>query len=114
MLLEESDQLPEMDENVKWDYLSKISYREFLSKHLHISEPEVFAVLQDMFADSGLGIEAATATGAIAYAGLPGWDAAGLPDYVEGEPYIHHFPDGNANSRDPPTLYTCSTAVPIR
>ncbi|MGI9289320.1 MAG: NAD(P)-binding protein [Pseudomonadales bacterium] len=97
LLLEESDQLPEMDENAKWEYLSKISYRDFLNKHLRISEPEVFAVLQDMFADSGLGIEAATAAGAVAYAGLPGWDAAGLPEYGEDEAYIHHFPDGNAS-----------------
>ena len=29
-------------------------------------------------------------------AGLPGWDAAGLPDVEPDEPYIHHYPDGNA------------------
>jgi spermidine dehydrogenase len=31
------------------------------------------------------------------YLGLPGARAAGLPEYPEGEPYIHHFPDGNAS-----------------
>ncbi|MCP5067857.1 MAG: hypothetical protein GY946_14955, partial [bacterium] len=45
----------------------------------------------------GVGIEATTAYDALDYAGLPGWDAAGLPELEDFEPYIHHFPDGNAS-----------------
>jgi len=79
------------------EYLYSISYREFLEKHLDIHEPEVFAVLADLTADWGVGIEAAHAAGAIEYLGLPGAKAAGIPEYAEDEPYIHHFPDGNAS-----------------
>ena len=34
---------------------------------------------------------------AIYYMGLPGAKATGIPGYEEDEPYIHHFPDGNAS-----------------
>ncbi|MBT4519342.1 MAG: NAD(P)-binding protein [Halieaceae bacterium] len=97
LLLTDEDQMPEISGAKKWRYLYSISYRDFLSKHLGIREPEVFALLQDLAADSGVGIESATALSAIGYNGLPGWDAAGLPGGEEDEPYIHHFPDGNAS-----------------
>jgi spermidine dehydrogenase len=77
-------------------YLATISYREFLERHLDIHEPEVFAVLQDLTLDWGAGIEAVTATGGLGYSGLPGRGATLLEAYAEDEPYIHHFPDGNA------------------
>jgi spermidine dehydrogenase len=91
------DQIPEISPDDKWRYLSSISYRDFLIKHIGITELEVFEVLQDLAVDSGLGIEAVPAIGAIGYMGLPGWDAAGLPDQEDDEAYIHHFPDGNAS-----------------
>ena len=81
----------------RWKYLGSISYREFLSKHVGISEPDVFAVLQDLAGDSGVGIDTINAGSALWYAGLPGWDSAGLPPSEEEEAYIHHFPDGNAS-----------------
>lgn len=31
------------------------------------------------------------------YYGLPGFDATGLPQPGDSQPYIHHFPDGNAS-----------------
>ena len=96
LLRTDEDQLPEISGEAKWKYLYTISYRDFLARHLQISEPEVFAVLQDLASDFGVGIEAASAAGAITYSGLPGWDAAGLPGEEE-EAYIHHFPDGNAS-----------------
>ena len=97
LLTIEEDQIPDIALEDKRAYLASISYREFLTKHVNVTEPEVFAVLQDLTADIGLGIEAADAYLALTYAGLPGWDAAGLvePDFVD--PYIHHFPDGNAS-----------------
>jgi len=97
LLVNDRDQIPEIPTNAKAEYLYTLSYRDFLGKHLNIREPEVFAVLQDLTSDSGVGIEATPAFDAIDYAGLPGWDAAGLPDSCESEPYIHHFPDGNAS-----------------
>jgi spermidine dehydrogenase len=97
LLVADQDRMPEIPVDDKEEHLGTISYRDFLSKHLGIHEPEVFAVLQDLAADSGVGIEAVPAYGALYYAGLPGWDAAGLPDPAEVEPYIHHFPDGNAS-----------------
>ena len=47
--------------DAKEQYLYSISYREFLSRHLDISEPEVFAALQYLATDSSVGIESATA-----------------------------------------------------
>ncbi len=97
LLTTEQDRMSEIPADEKWQYLYSISYRDFLSKHLDIREAEVFAVLQDLTSDSGVGIEATTAGEAIYYSGLPGRKATGLPDYGEGEAYIHHFPDGNAS-----------------
>jgi len=97
LLVTDRDQMPEIPVGAKARYLYTISYRDFLIKHLDIHEPEVFAILQDLPADSGLGIEATPAMSAMDYLGLPGWDAAGLPDSEEFENYIHHFPDGNAS-----------------
>ena len=97
LLSTRQDQIPEIPTYAKEEYLYTLSYRDFLGKHLNISEPEVFAVLQDLTSDSGVGIEATPAFDAIDYSGLPGWEAAGLPDSEESEPYIHHFPDGNAS-----------------
>jgi spermidine dehydrogenase len=98
LLTMEEDQIPDIVGDAKEKYLSSISYRDFLSKHLNIAEPEVFAVLQDLAVDPGMGIEAVDAYLALNYCGLPGWDAAGLPsDTEEFDPLIHRFPDGNAS-----------------
>jgi len=97
LLSTEEDQIPEIKTDDKKNYLRSLSYRDFLIRHLNITEPEVFAILQDLVSDFGLGIEAVTALSALNYAGLPGWDAAGLPDTEDEEAYIHHFPDGNAS-----------------
>ena len=78
-------------------YLYSISYREFLENNLDIHEPEVFAILQDHTLDYGAGIEAIYAGSAMDWGGQPGALAAGLSAYKEDEPYIHHFPDGNAS-----------------
>lgn len=91
------DQIPNVRGDEKWEYLVGISYREFLEKHMGIDQQEVFNLLQNLAADSGLGIESVPALSALSYAGLPGWYATGLPELEEEEPYIHHFPDGNAS-----------------
>jgi spermidine dehydrogenase len=98
LLKTNEDQLSEISADEKIGYLSNISYREFLIKHLTITEQEVFDVLQDLAVDDSLGIEAISAYRAMGHNGLPGWTAAGLPqdDGTYGS-YVHHFPDGNAS-----------------
>jgi spermidine dehydrogenase len=97
LLTVEDDRIPETVGDAQ-KYLSSISYRDYLSKHLGITEPEVFDVLQDLAIDPGVGIETVDAYLAVTYLGLPGWKAAGLPnDTEEYEALVHHFPDGNAS-----------------
>lgn len=91
------DQIPHIKPEDKTEYLASISYREFLTRHLNITEPEVFAVLQDLVVDCGLGIEAADANVSLKYSGLPGFYAAGLKKASGSEPAVHRFPDGNAS-----------------
>jgi len=93
----EEDQIQNVAVEEKPAYLSSISYRDFLTKHLGVTEPDVFALFQDIVADIGLGIEATDAYLALTYGSMPGWAASGLPDPGHAEPYIHHFPDGNAS-----------------
>jgi spermidine dehydrogenase len=97
LLTVDEDRMPEIPADAKLDYLYTISYRDFLSKHVGISEREVFATLKDLTSDSSVGIDATTAGDAIFYSYLPGLKAAGISEYEEEEPYIHHFPDGVAS-----------------
>jgi spermidine dehydrogenase len=98
LLVTKTDQLSDIPAHEKSAYLKTISYREFLRRHLDIREPEVFAVLQDLTTDYGVGIDALSAYRAIDYSGLPGAEAAGMTHSDEDdEPYIHHFPDGNSS-----------------
>ncbi len=96
LLTIDEDQL-QMDAEAEEEYLYSISYREFLEKHVGITEPEVFTILQDLSLDFGVGIEAAQAASTLDWLGLPGSGATGHTRYEEDEPYIHHFPDGNAS-----------------
>jgi spermidine dehydrogenase len=97
LMISEEDLLSELSVDAKFEYLYTHSYRDFISKYFKIREPEVFAFLQDLTNDSGGGIEATTAGDALYY-GLPGLKATGIPDDEKiYEPYIHHFPDGNAS-----------------
>ena len=91
------NQLPNMSVRERLDYIYGISYRDFLKKHMGISEPEVFAAMQRLSTDTSLGIDHATAGGSLLYVALPGVDAAGVRGQEGNAPYIHHFPDGNAS-----------------
>jgi spermidine dehydrogenase len=97
------DHLPGLSQEEKVARLRKISYADFLTKICKAS-PEVLPFFQtythDLFA---VGIEAISAWaccrspddyGAIVY---PGFDGLGLAPVEEEEPYIFHFPDGNAS-----------------
>lgn len=92
-----SDQL-DMPVGEQEEYLWQISYKDFLTKDLGIDHPEVLDLLQGLSNDSCSSIETATALGIITYVGLPGLNATGIANYDnESEPYIFHFPDGNAS-----------------
>jgi len=97
LMTETRDCMPEIPVADKRWYLSTISYKTFLERHLGMKEAEVFRVLEDLASDTGMSIANVTASAAIFYSVLPGYNATGLPpDHEEYEPYIHHFPDGNA------------------
>jgi spermidine dehydrogenase len=92
------NRLTEIPADRQQAYLSTISYRDFLERYLDVSEPEVFALLQGVSADLGVTIDSAVAVDALMYVGLPGIGATRIPrgDF-EDDPYIAHFPDGNAS-----------------
>jgi len=100
---EKTDYLPGMTREQKIATLSKISYAEYLSKQCHLS-PEALPFFQtfthDLFC---VGIESVPAFacyeagddyGSFTY---PGFDGLGFPEHEKEEPYIFHFPDGNAS-----------------
>ncbi|NOR19648.1 MAG: FAD-dependent oxidoreductase, partial [Xanthomonadales bacterium] len=82
------DNLVDLSADEKAMYLQTISYRDYLSKHLGISEPEIFAVLKDLTTDSGVDFGTASAGMALQYLFLPGFQAAGLDSFDANEPYI--------------------------
>jgi len=96
LLTLQDDQLVGMSDDERDEYLSTISYREFLERHLGVTERNVLDLFSTLTTDLGASHEAVPAIDALAYIGLPGLAAAGLPD-DDAEPYIHHFPDGNAS-----------------
>ncbi len=80
------------------EYLNGISYRDFLAKYMGIENPEIIALLQRMTNDLSVNFNVAPAIGVIGYVGLPGLNATALPsNALFSEPYIDHFPDGNAS-----------------
>jgi spermidine dehydrogenase len=103
---EKKDYLPGLSRAQKIDRLTKISYADFLTQICKVI-PEALPFFQtytnDLFA---VGIDAVPAYycyvagddyGAITYPGFDGMDL-GTPTYLRHEePYIFHFPDGNAS-----------------
>jgi spermidine dehydrogenase len=80
------------------EYLWRISYRDFLERHMGITDPEVFALYQGLTVDSSASIEVSSALGVMGYSGFPGLQATALSQYEDvAEPYIFHFPDGLAS-----------------
>src|SRR5467141_2087447 len=100
---EKRDYLPGLSTEQKILKLTKISYAEYLTNFCNLL-PEALPFFQifphDLFC---VGIEAVPALacyeagddyGSFTYAGFQG---LGLPDGPEEEPYLFHFPDGNAS-----------------
>jgi spermidine dehydrogenase len=99
---EKVDYLPGLSAELKVAKLRKISYAEYLTKYCKLT-PEALPFFQtfthDLFC---VGIEAVSALAcyeagddynSFTYAGF---DGLGLPEREKEEPYIFHFPDGNA------------------
>ncbi len=100
---EKVDYLAGMTREEKQAKLAKISYADYLTKHCKLI-PEALPFFQtyphDLF---GVGIDAVPALaclnngddyGSFTY---PGFQALGLGEWSKEEPYIFHFPDGNAS-----------------
>lgn len=96
---EERDVLSGMSKEEKLGVLDRMSYRRFLEKHCGLSR-EGCDFYQGRLNDNwGLGIDCISARESMA-SGLPGAKALGLAEEIashDSEPYIHHFPDGNAS-----------------
>jgi spermidine dehydrogenase len=103
----DSDRLPDVSVFGEPSLLKKISYQDFLAEHLGIRNPEVLRLLNcltvSLFA---LGIDSIPAWDGIWYGRLPGLQGTGLGRFegliervygIFSEPYIFHFPDGNAS-----------------
>jgi spermidine dehydrogenase len=99
---ERVDYLPGLSQEEKLAKLGKINYADYLVKHCKVA-PEALPFFQtfthDLFC---VGIDAVSAL-ACYEAGddyqsftYPGFDGLGFPEHEKEEPYIFHFPDGNA------------------
>ena len=100
---EKKDYLPGLTRAQKIPQLQKISMAEYLTKHCHVTAdalPFFQKYSHDLFA---VGIEAISAYGCYMngddYGSFtyPGFDGLNLGEEEKEEPYIFHFPDGNAS-----------------
>ena len=102
----DASELPDLSDDQKRDlrFLMRVSYREFLRDHLGIASVDLLKILNALTStDTGLGVDGISAWEGISYTGLPGlrpesrerllYETGGDSD----EPYIFHFPDGNAS-----------------
>jgi spermidine dehydrogenase len=92
---DQTDYLPGLSVEEKLERLSKISYYDFLKDFVKV-DPQILAYFMMREGGWARGIDFVPA----AYARrFPGFQGMGLPsrDPRKGEPYIHHFPDGNAS-----------------
>ena len=81
----------------------KSSYQDYLQKYAGVSATLLPIFKQITDGTYGDAFDRVSAGSAWGYAGLPGFDGLADIDYntdikrVTSEPYIHHFPDGNAS-----------------
>ncbi|NNL54035.1 MAG: NAD(P)-binding protein [Woeseia sp.] len=104
LLQSNADYLPELTPVEKVAYLRSISYEQYLSDHAQISE-RVLGIINSVPKGLwGVGADAISAREAM-YMGMAGFGGLGIdpqrddpfaPDDHD-EPYIFHFPDGNAS-----------------
>jgi spermidine dehydrogenase len=96
---ESIDYLPVLNRGAKPAHLKPISYAEFLRNCARV-DPQVIAFFQQRsHGYIGVGIDAISALEALSYPGMQGLGLSPVGrESVDGpEPYIFHFPDGNAS-----------------
>lgn len=93
------DYLADQSKDVKLRHTSSITYRDFLLGVCGLPEQAASFFEGRPHDNYGLGIDAIAAQDAMSD-GFPGAAAIGIADDLDGghddEPYVHHFPDGNA------------------
>jgi spermidine dehydrogenase len=95
-----ADYLPDQSVQEKVTALRGMSYTDFLRKHARMHEAVVLMLRDSPKGWWGVGYDAISALEAYRM-GMPGFDGMALPEEDSGpagrdEPYIFHFPDGNA------------------
>ena len=100
---EKIDYLAGLSKEEKRAKLAKISYADYLTKFCKV-HPEALPFFQTFPHDLyGVGIDAVPALGCFQsgddYGSFtyPGFDGLGIGEHEKEEPYIFHFPDGNAS-----------------
>jgi len=105
---EKVDYLPGMDATAKKAYLAKTSYQDYLLKNAKVSSDLIPFFRPSMHGLYGVGIDAVPAGDMAGLGELPGFAGLGIYDHdgpgiglevtrQDDEPYIYHFPDGNAS-----------------
>jgi spermidine dehydrogenase len=105
---EKTDYLPGMSTWEKKVLLAKTSYKDYLLKYVKVRQEATRFLQKDTHSLFGVGIEAVPAAdcAGLGYPGFQGMDLSGRPGPGLGaevtkqdfeEPYIYHFPDGNAS-----------------
>jgi len=100
---EKVDYLAGLSKEEKLAKLAKISYADYLTKFCKV-HPEALPFFQTFPHDLyGVGIDAVPARGCFESGDdyesftYPGFDGLGIGEHEKEEPYIFHFPDGNAS-----------------
>jgi len=100
---EKVDYFPGLSKEEKFAKLAKISYADYLTKTCKV-HPDALPFFQTFPHDLyGVGIDAVSALGCFESGDdynsftYPGFDGLGIGEHEKEEPYIFHFPDGNAS-----------------
>ncbi len=105
---EKVDYLSGMDAAAKKSYLAKNSYQDYLLKNVKVTPDLLPLFKSSMYGLYGVGIDAVPAGDMAGLGELPGFQGLGIEDRdgpgisyeitrQDDEPYIYHFPDGNAS-----------------
>ena len=92
----EDNLVPGKSEEELWEYLSSISYPEFLRRHVGAGQEVEQLLSKTSHGNYGLELRALSAAEAM-WEGLPGLNLLGMAEEAEGWDYpVAMFPDGNA------------------